>query len=121
VPLYAGQQRGTHDVKTGVQWFNPAAFAPPQEWTWGNSSRNSVFGPGAWNWDLSAHKNFNLLENLRMQFRADFFDALNHFNLSNPNATIADTRDGGLPVATAGKITGGSGSRVIQLGLKFVF
>jgi hypothetical protein len=121
VPLYAGQQRGTHDVETGVQWFNPAAFAPPQEWTWGDSSRNSVFGPGQGNWDLSAHKNFSLTERLRMQFRADFFDAFNHFNLGSPYGGIADTRDGGLPVATSGKIYDGWDSRVIQLGLKFVF
>ena len=57
----------------------------------------------------------------RLQFRCDGLDAFNHFNLGNPNATIADTRDGGLPVPTAGKITGGSGNRIIQLGLKYMF
>jgi len=56
-----------------------------------------------------------------MQFRADFFDAFNHFNLGSPYGGIADTRDGGLPVATSGKIYDGWDSRVIQLGLKFVF
>jgi hypothetical protein len=56
-----------------------------------------------------------------LQFRADFLDALNHFNLGTPSSTIADTRDGGLPNATAGKIFGGSGNRIVQLGMKFMF
>ena len=116
VPLYAGQESG-HDVLTGVQWFNPAAFAPPQPWTWGNSGRNSVFGPGYENWDLSAQKSFALTERTRLKFRADFFDAFNHFNPGKPVSTIADTRDGGTPNANSGIILGGSGSRAIQFGL----
>jgi hypothetical protein len=42
----------------GVQWFNPAAFAPPQPWTWGNSGRNILFGPGSAIWDISGKKSF---------------------------------------------------------------
>jgi hypothetical protein len=118
--LYAGQESG-HDVITGVRWFNPDAFAPPQPWQWGNASRNMLFGPGYVNWDVSGMKSFALTERTRLKFRGDFFDAFNHFNLSNPNATIADTRDGGLPNANSGLITGGSGNRTIQLGLTLQF
>jgi len=118
--IYSGQQSG-HNITNGVQWFNPAAFVAPQPWQWGNSSRNSVFGPGFWNWDIGVQKTFSITESHRLQLRGDFLDAFNHFNLNNPNATIADTRDGGLPVATAGKITTGSGSRIIQIGLKYMF
>ena len=53
--IYAGQSN-SHDVVRGVQWFNPAAFAPPQPWQWGNSERNSVYGPGSWNWDIGVQK-----------------------------------------------------------------
>jgi len=120
-PVYAGQQSGSHDIMSGVQWFNPAAFAAPQPWTWGSSSRNSVFGPGFWNWDISAQKNFKLTERFHLQFRGDFLDALNHFNLGGPSSTIADTRDGGLPNTTTGKIFGGSGNRIIQVGAKLNF
>jgi hypothetical protein len=119
--IYSGQQSGSHDVIRGVQWFNPAAFAPPQPWQWGNSERNSVYGPGFWNWDIGLQKFFAIAERRRVQLRADFLDAFNHFNLGNPSATIADTRDGGLPNANSGRIFGGSGNRVIQLGLKYVF
>jgi carboxypeptidase family protein len=116
VPLYAGQQSG-HDVIDGVQWFNPDAFAPPQPWAWGNAARNMLFGPGYTNWDISAQKSFAVTERMKLGFRADFFDAFNHFNLNNPNATLADTRDGGTPNANTGQVLGGDGNRIIQLGL----
>ena len=118
--LYAGQQSG-HNVISGVQWFNPAAFAPPQPWQYGNSSRNMLFGPGSWNYDIGIQKTFAVTDRHNVQLRTDFLDAFNHFNLGNPNLTIADTRDGGLPNALSGKITGGSGNRIIQIGLKYWF
>lgn len=121
VPLYAGQESGSHNIISGVQWFNPDAFAPPTPWTWGDSSRNSVFGPGFWDWDISALKSFRVTESVRFQLRADFLDAFNHFNLGGSSATIADTRDGGLPIATTGKIFGGSGNRTVQVGARLQF
>ncbi len=102
--VYAGQS-GSHDIVSGVQWFNPNAFIAPQPWQYGNSSRNSVFGPGFWNWDLGVQKRFRITESHSLQLRADFLNALNHFNLGNPVATIGDVRDGGLATPTAGKDT----------------
>ena len=119
IPFYPKQSG--HDITKGVQWFDPSAFAPPSKWTWGNSARNMLFGPGLWNWDITATKSFALREHLRLQFRADFLDAFNHFNLNNPDTSTADTRDGGTPNPNSGKITSGSGSRTIQLGLKLLF
>jgi len=80
-----------------------------------------LWGPGLWNWDVSAMKSFGLREHLRLQFRADFLDAFNHMNLDNPANTIADTRDGGTPNPTAGVITSGTGSRAVQLAVKLLF
>jgi hypothetical protein len=118
--LYKGQQSG-HDVKTGVQWFNAGAFEAPQKWTWGNSSRNMMFGPGSALWDMSLQKVFTFKDRFRITLRGDFMDAFNHFNLSNPGSTIGDTRDGGSAVATAAMITGGSGNRTGQLGARLSF
>lgn len=118
--LYAGKQSG-HNIVQGVQWFNPNAFAPPQPWQYGDSARNMLFGPGFWNYDIGIQKTFAITEHHRIQLRGDALDALNHFNLGSPNATIADTRDGGLPNPNAGKILGGSGSRITQIGLKYWF
>ena len=120
VPLYQGQSK-SHDIQKGVQWYNTSAFAPPQPWTWGNSARDLLFGPGFWNWDISGSKTFTLWERLHMQFRSDFLDAFNHFNLGAPVATIPDTRDGGTAVANAGQIVTGSGQRTIQVGLNLKF
>jgi hypothetical protein len=118
-PFYA--EDSGHDITKGVRWFNTAAFAPPAKWTYGNSARNMLWGPGLWNWDTSAMKAFPLREHLRLQFRADFLYSFNHMNLDNPATAIADTRDGGTPNPNAGMITSGSGSRTIQLGLKLLF
>ncbi len=119
--LYAGQQSG-HDVVKGVQWFNPNAFIAPQPWQYGNSSRNMLYGPGFWNYDIGIQKNFMITERQTIQFRCDGLNAFNHTNLGNPNTTIADVRDGGLPNANSGKILGVAGSpRIIQLGLKYTF
>jgi hypothetical protein len=110
-----------HNITSGVQWFNPSAFAPPQPWAYGNSERNTLFGPGLWNWDMSAFKNFHMTEGLTLEARVDLLDAFNHFNLSNPSSTIADTRDGGAAVPTAGIIYSGTGNRIIQVGLRLRF
>jgi hypothetical protein len=123
--LYAGRQ-SSHDTVSGVTWFNTAAFAPPQPWTYGNSSPWSVFGPGFGNWDFSVMKSFALPkgESHRLEFKADFFNLPNHYNLGDPNACIADTRDGASPNPTCGKIYGGAGTyapRLIQLGLRLLF
>jgi hypothetical protein len=80
-----------------------------------------LWGPGLWNYDMSLQKYFSITESKRLQLRGDFLDAFNHMNLGNPSATIADVADGGTAQPLAGRITGGSGSRIIQLGLKFMF
>jgi hypothetical protein len=80
-----------------------------------------LFGPGSWNWDITMAKNFSLGESIKLQLRTDWLNAFNHFNLDVPVATIPDTRDGGPPIANAGRITGGSGSRVIQVGARLSF
>ncbi|MES2221066.1 MAG: TonB-dependent receptor [Acidobacteriota bacterium] len=120
VPVYLSHSG--HDVIKGVPYFNPAAFGPPQPWTWGDSGRNILWGPGTSNWDISAMKHILLPWNrLDMTIRADFFDAFNHFNLSNPSNTVASTQYGGVPQPTAGMVTTGTGNRNIQLGARVSF
>jgi hypothetical protein len=120
----------SHDK--GALWFNPAAFAPPKPGTWGNSGRNILWGPGYHNWDMSVFKDVIMpfAESQRLQIRADFFDAFNHYNLngglqsgtSTPVAAmIGNPRDGGTVIPTAGQVLTGEGVRVIQLSLKYFF
>lgn len=123
--LYAGRQSG-HDTVDGVQWFNTGAFAPPQPWTFGNAEPGVLFGPGFGDWDVSVMKSFKMPgpEPDRLDFKVAFFNLHNHYNLGDPNPGIADTRDGGLPDPTSGKIYSGPAAyqpRLIQIGLRFSF
>lgn len=80
------------------QWFDPTAFVRPAPFTYGNSGRNILSGPGWGNADVSVSKDFVITENVRLNLRGDAFNALNHVNLANPTAAVDSS--------TAGKITG---------------
>jgi len=68
-----------------------------------------LWGPGLWNWHISAMKAFSW-GNIYGSSSADFLNAFSHMNLDNPATTIADTRDGGTQNPNAGMITSGSGT-----------
>jgi Carboxypeptidase regulatory-like domain/TonB dependent receptor len=55
----------------------------------GDLGRNALRGFGAWEWDFAAHRDFPIRENLKIQFRAELFNVLNHPNFGPPS--------GGLP------------------------
>lgn len=75
-------------------WFNPGAFSAPPAFTFGNTSRNSLRGPGLFDADWGLHKNFKLTEKLGLLFTWDVFNAFNHPNLQNPDNNISDVRAG---------------------------
>ncbi len=55
----------------------------------GNAGRNSIVGPNLYNVDFSAHKSFavkKISEAFNVQFRAEFFNVLNHANFQSPLA-----------------------------------
>src|SRR5581483_3069496 len=72
------------------QWFNPAAFlAPPNNsGFYGNLGRDTLIGPGLATWDLSLLKDTPVREKLHLQFRAEFFNLLNHPNFNTPNPVV---------------------------------
>jgi hypothetical protein len=109
-------------------YLNPLAFAQPDFGTFGNLGRNSIYGPGYRNLDFSITKNTRLKDQLSLQFRAEFFNILNHPNFAQPNHNIVpgDSSPMGLisqtpDVAQTNPGLGGGGPRVIQLGLKVLF
>ena len=107
--------------RTPGQWFNPAAFLPPAAGTYGNVKRDSLSGPGLTNLDLSATKNTRLTERVDLQFRAEFFNVLNHTNFLTPNEVVYTSATSGIS-PTAGVITATSTtSRQIQFGAKVQF
>jgi len=101
------------------QWFNPNAFVLPAAGTYGNLGRGVYCGPGLADFDLSLFKTTQLTERTGLQFRAEFFNILNHPNFATPNATVFSS---GAVNASAGLITTlATTPRQIQFGLKLMF
>lgn len=97
-----------------TQWFNPAAYAAPAAYTFGNAAPNSLFGPHYFDWDTGIFKTFPLTEKFKLTFRSDLMNVLNHPNFANPNNDISQP--------SAGTITWASGPpRAVQFSLRLAF
>ncbi|GAC1513565.1 MAG: hypothetical protein NVS1B11_26310 [Terriglobales bacterium] len=106
---------------------------PPALGTFGTMGRNIFRDTGFKNWDLSVAKNWKFGERFGAQFRAEFFDVLNHPNFANPfggqNGWAHNDPSTGVfgcacatpDVAASNPVIGSGGSRAIQLGLKLLF
>jgi hypothetical protein len=94
-------------------WFNTRAFVLPAVGAFGTGSINMLRGPGAVSTDFGGYRNFKLKERFNVQFRAQFYNALNHTRLGNPNTTFTS--------AAFGRILGASDPRVGEMGLKLSF
>jgi hypothetical protein len=104
--------------RTPAQWFNVAAFNPnPPNGRSGNAGRNTILGPGFNNLDFGLHKDFSLTETKRLEFRAEFFDLLNHPNwdLQKKNLHYDNSAD------VFNHIQASLTTREIQLAFKFIF
>ena len=95
------------------RWFDLAAFTIPPQYTYGNSGRNILFGPGLRSADLKLGKNFYFSERYRLEFRAEMFNFTNTPAFGLPNASVN--------LAQAGQIRSAGEPRRIQFGLKFYF
>src|SRR5262249_52419790 len=87
------------------QWYNPAAFDQPADFTLGNASRTSsaLSNPGAQNYDLSVSKRVALGPERAVELNATGFNFLNHANWNDPDPTIGPSS---APNVNAGKIIG---------------
>jgi hypothetical protein len=152
-----------HKGAGGVNLLNLAAFAAPCTWSGdavtgacvnntghpGTERRNAFRSPNFTIFDFALTKKTRISENLAMELRADFFNILNHTNLSNPlmpsfgldafsfaNPTVNPANPGQLlmgdgsehiqttatpDVATGNPYLGGGGPRSLQLSTHFTF
>jgi hypothetical protein len=102
------------------RWFDAAAFVAPPQFTFGNSGRNILYGPGTKQLDLSLFKSFPFEESQRVEFRAEAFNAFNTPQFNNPNASIGFT--GVARITSAGNPpVYQRTSRQLQLALKLYF
>ena len=115
-----------------VLFPNASAFAFPAAGTDG-IGRNTFQAPGYWNLDLGIGKQFRIGEKIKLDFRTEMFNALNHPNFDNPrdastgSPSITSTVFGQTCCATVAPpttqtiIQTGESARVIQLALKLKF
>ena len=106
---------------------------PPPLGQFGNMGRNMFPDSGFKNFDFSLGKNFHFGERYRLQFRAEFFNILNHPNFANPYGGqngfgLNDPSASGFgcgcatpDIAAANPAVGSGGPRSIQFGAKFIF
>ena len=110
------------------QWLNRSAFSLPAVGTPGNVGKGQFIGPGFWDWDMSAVKNFPFTERFGMQFRAEFFNTFNHTNFSynaagvtSGGTTAGSVTQANPSLASFGEILGAADPRILQFALKFSF
>jgi hypothetical protein len=99
-----GQKVFSSGTRNSTTWMNPAAFVTPPAYTYGNASRNSVYGPGLQTMDLGVVRQFNVAEKATFEARAEFFNALNHTNYGTPNRFVNTSSFGSITeVSTPGR------------------
>ena len=118
-PNRTGSGKGNGSV---LAYFSTSDFVAPATYSFGNSGRNILFGPGTTQFDVSVFKTvrFNEAASRYLQLRAEAFNVFNHPQFNNPNAQIGGS--------TAGRITSAGQpvlfqrtSREIQLAAKLYF
>ncbi len=102
------------DERSADRWFNTAAFATPPAFQFGNAGRNTMIGPSLQSVDLALYRNFRLNEDVQVQFRSEFFNALNRTNLGTPERFVNTPQFGTITMAM-------TPARQIQFALKMLF
>ena len=127
VPCYPNKTGAR--MKTGLTSFNPSSasrtffqaqtlgggiFSDAGLDNIGNNGRNTYWGPGFFNTDLSIQKSFQIWERVATKFRMDAYNAVNRINPSNPSTNVL----------SSGNISGeapGPGPRYLEFSLKLTF
>lgn len=106
--------------QTPDQWYNPAAFAQPADFTPGNGPRTHprLLTPGNQVHDLSVTKRVAISAERALELNATGFNFTNTGNWADPDKMIGPAS---APNVNAGRIISSIGGRVIQLGLRFSF
>jgi hypothetical protein len=114
-----------------TMYYNPNCFTISAPGTLGNLGSDTIIGPKLFDLDLAVLKDTKINEKLRLQFRGEFFNILNHTNYALPASGLftsgGATTAGDLTTYTgrnkaAGQITNMFGTpRQIQFAMKLIF
>jgi hypothetical protein len=126
-PGQGGRLASPGRVPGGVQWLDRSAFRPAPDRV-GTLGRNAVPGPGFWNHDVALIRHFSRREGgVRVQFRIEVYNLLNHANLSPPVPVYAEEDFGRAFYGRArspsrfGELPLDSPARRVQLALRVHF
>lgn len=114
--------------KPCYNWYNPAAFSVPVQdgpgTGFGNVVKGSLRGPRLTNWNADVLRDFPIYDKSYLEFRAEYYDVLNHTELNDPNLyTVpnASSTSFGTITSTVPNSQGTPRAREAQFALKFVF
>jgi hypothetical protein len=100
------------NVGPGAHFYDPNAFAPvTTPLTFGTTGRNFLVGPGVWNTDMSISRVFPIHENLKFEFRTEFYNLPNTSHFNQPDLGVTD--------ANFMQITSSYGERNIRFAGRF--
>jgi hypothetical protein len=115
----SGNANLSHGQKTFARQFDTSKFTAPQEGMRGNSGLGTIRGPGQNNLDLSIAKTFPIYDKLRLEFRADAFNALNHTQWNSINTYYYPGYQSVL--GGFGSVNGAREARIGQVAAKLAF
>jgi hypothetical protein len=101
-------------------YLNPASFTNNPVGTYGTVTKGSFVGPQYADWDVSVARRFSITERANLQFRAEYFNVLNHTNFGDPNTTNNSTF-GQITSTTPQNSVVTNDPRIAQLSLKLIF
>jgi hypothetical protein len=112
-PDLVGDPNLPSDQQTLTHWFNTAAFVNPAPYTFGNSPRSVLRGPGIVTTDLTLEKAIAVSDRTRVDVRVEAYNLLNRVNFNIPGNTLG--------AADFGVITSARPARTVQLGARLSF
>lgn len=101
------------DQRTLAHWFNTAAFVNPAPFTFGNSPRSVLRGPGRLTTDATLEKSIRLPKDRRIEVRVEAYNLLNRAIYNVPGFTLG--------AADFGVVSSAQPARTLQIGTRFSF
>jgi hypothetical protein len=112
-PNLVGDPELPSDQRTLTRWFNTSAFVNPASFTFGNSPRSVLRGPGIATTDLTLEKSIAVTDQVKFELRVEAYNLLNRANFNIPGSTLG--------AADFGVISSARQARTIQLGARLSF
>jgi Carboxypeptidase regulatory-like domain len=112
-PNLVGDPALPSDERTLNRWFNSTSFVNPAPFTFGNSPRSVLRGPGINTTDLTLERNIPLPGSVRLDMRVEAYNVLNRTNFNIPGFTLG--------AADFGVISSARPARTVQIGARLSF